>query len=233
MADLAKVILLYGKAGLGKTMACAELVKSPAVTGVYFSDIDGGLQSIRKPDGTLPDGVSASPFISTPAEAKAEWDRLRSRKDVPEEANTLIIDSMTALEQTIVAQLSDHLATPWSGGEMNIPKWGKRAMLLEDYVRLARSLPFKYVVFTAHQETDMDAGTTVAITPLAGSAKTQEKVCAMCAHVIHFGMTMSGKRQLTIDARGVVAAKCRSASAIAAAAGAVTEKPFHELIGLL
>lgn len=233
MAEIAKVILLYGKAGLGKTVACAELVKSPAVSGVLFSDIDGGLQAIRKPDGTLPDKVFSGGFISTPAECKAEWDRLRVRKDVPETADVLVIDSLTALEQMIVAHLADHMTSPWSTGEMNIPKWGKRAMLILDYVRLARSLPFKYVIFTAHQDTERDGDTTTAITPLAGSARTQEQVSALCAHVIHFGMAMNGKRQLILDAKGIIAAKCRSAAAIAASNGGVTDKPLHELIGLL
>jgi hypothetical protein len=233
MADPAKVILLYGRAGLGKTWACADLAKNPACGEVYFFDLDGGLQTIKNDKGELPPRVHAGPFIDTMVACKTQWDALKRRTGIPAEIQTLIIDSLTALELLFVAELMAH-DSPHSTGEMNIPKWGKRNTLLTDYARLARSLPFKYVIFTAHQDTEKDnEGKTVAVTPLVGSERTHEKFQALCAHVIQFTMTMGGARHLIINNNGLVMAKCRSQAASALAPKGVCEKPLHEIIHLL
>ena len=83
MADPAKVILLYGRAGLGKTWACADLAKNPACGEVYFFDLDGGLQTIKNDKGELPPRVHAGPFIDTMAACKSQWDALRRRTGIP------------------------------------------------------------------------------------------------------------------------------------------------------
>lgn len=233
MAELAKVILLYGRAGLGKTWACADLAKNPECGEVYFVDFDGGLQTIRDDKGQLPPKVHASPFCATAHDCKLQWEALRNRKGIPAEVQTVVLDSLTALELLFVAELQAH-DSPWSTGEMNIPKWGKRNTLLLDYARLARSLPFKYVIFTAHQDTEVDnEGKTTAITPLVGSSRTHEKFQGLCSHVIQFTMTMGGQRQLVINNNGMVMAKCRSRAATALAPKGTCEKPLHEIIHLL
>lgn len=233
MSTLAKVVLLYGRAGLGKTWACADLAKNPACGDVYFVDLDGGLQSILGPDGSYPKGVHASNFCGTKLECQAQWDAIRSRKDIPEAVQTVVIDSLTALELLFIADLQSH-DSPWSTGEMNIPKWGKRNTLLLDYARLARNLPYKYVIFTAHQDTEKDNdGKIVAITPLVGSDRTHEKFQALCSHVIQFSMTMGGTRQLTVNNTGYTMAKCRSQALTPLTKNGICEKQLHEIIHLL
>lgn len=234
MAELATVILLYGKSGLGKTYACAELAKNDACGEVYFQDLDGGLKTIQDKDGKLPPKVHASPFCSNKNECMTQWDVLRTRKGIPAAVQTVVIDSLTALELLFVADLQSH-ESPWSTGEMNIPKWGKRNTLLLDYARLARTLPFKYVIFTAHQDTERDNdGKITTITPLVGSERTHEKFQALCSHVIQFSMTMGGQRQLVVNNNGNVMAKCRANARLAEfAPSGVCTKPLHEIIHML
>lgn len=233
MAELAKMILLYGRAGLGKTWTCAELVKNPACGDVFFFDLDGGLQTIRKADGSLPEHVHAGPFLDSMVACKTQWDAVKRRTGIPAEVQTLVIDSISALDQLVIAELQGH-DSPHSTGEMNIPKWGKRGMLLLDYARLARSLPYKYVIFTAHQDTERDAdGKVEGVYPLAGSKSTLEKFLGLFSHVIQLTATMSGQRQLIVNGTGVVTAKCRSQAVNALAPKGLCEKPLHEIIHLM
>jgi hypothetical protein len=233
MTAKAQVILLYGRSGLGKTYACSQLTKNPACGDIYFMDFDGGLQTVTGPDGKLPDRIHASPYLAKEDECQRLWEDVRVRKNVPAEVQTVVLDSLTALEELFVAKLRGH-SNPHAQGEMSFPKWGKRNGLLMDYVRLAKSWPYKYVIFTAHQETERDeGGKAKAIVPFVGGEKTHEKFMGMCDHVLQMHITMDRSRQLILNNTGLTMAKCRSGALSAQYPDGVCTKQLHEIIHLL
>src|SRR5687767_9463033 len=173
------VILLMGEYGVGKTRACAELVNVGRCGEVLFVNVDNGLQTLRLANGELRPGCHVTPWLSKPDDIEKTFKKIFRREGVPDSVQTLVIDSMSAID----LRATDHafgLGAPGFGWESlddgvkaKQQAWGHRGAIVQRYARMAPSAPYNYVIITAHTKEKLDKnGVVEQILPLVGSANT-------------------------------------------------------------
>jgi hypothetical protein len=210
--DPPKVILLYGKPGCGKTTACAELARKAEFGDVYFVNMDmDGIESAYDKDHKLMPGVHHSTMIRSVAELEREWLRLGKRNGIDPAVETVIFDSFSIIDFRIINHVADGGGDPCAAGKMNQQKWGQRTQMVNNHTVQAFNLPFKYVVFTAHEKIARNAdGQPTAIYPSVGSENSRAIGEGAFSAVLHMAQKTKTVRELTCNHNPLIVAKCRS-----------------------
>lgn len=233
MAAPPKTMLLYGRGGCGKTTAIAELARKGEFGDIYFVNMDmDGIESVYDKEHKLLPGVHHSPMIRTIKELEREWQRLGSRRDIPPEVQTVVFDSFSIIDLRVINHVAEGGGEPCEIGKMNQQKWGHRAQLINNHITKAFDLPYKYVIFTAHERVERNNdGQIVGISPSVGSEKSKAIGEGALSCIVHMSLKTKTKRVLTCNHNPVIVAKCRSKGILALLdEQGTTDKPLHEVL---
>lgn len=234
MAEDTKVILIYGKPGCGKTKGIASLARTHQFGDVHIVNMDmDGIASAKDAQKNLLPGITATNIRDTTT-LDREWKRLAARRDVPAECQTLAFDSFSLIDLRVIMSLSGQ-TSPGEVGQMNQRKWGDRMMIMNAFIIKAHDMPFKYVIFTAHERVEKnDSGQSTKISPSVGSDKTKDVGEGALSAIIHMKVAPNKKRILTLNDDPVILAKCRGeAIQTIQNANGTTDKPLAEVLSLL
>ena len=227
-----KVLILYGRGGVGKTTAIAALARKHDFGDLYFinADMDGIDAAYGADKQPLP-GIHHSAKLQSVAELSKEWDRVTRRKDIPDEVQTLVFDSFSLIDLRIIDHVSDG-GGPCETAKMDKQKWGQRNQMIISNVTKAYTLPYKYVIFVAHERVERDAqGNLSAIYPSVGSDTSRRLIEGAVSSIMHMQLIGRDKRRLTCNANSAIIAKCRAHSVTALLNDqGQTDKPLHEVL---
>jgi phage nucleotide-binding protein len=188
--------VIYGRSGTGKTtLACS--FPGPAL----LVDV--------KDEGT--DSVSDVKGLKV-LEA-SHWDDLEDLywylKENPKTYKTVIIDTMTQVQQLVVEQIgeskglrSGKAAGDW--GTMNKQDWGEVSSRLKAWITNMRDLPLE-VVFLAQDRVfnvDEEEGSDGAIEPEVGPRMSPSVMSHMCAAVSCIGNTFIREKVVKVKVNG-------------------------------
>lgn len=228
-----KVVMIYGRAGCGKTTAIANLAGKGQFGHVHFVNMDhDGIDSAKDEKHEFRPGITAT-TIKSIAELDKEWKRLERRTGVAEECQTIVFDSFSMIDLRVVAHVADSRGgTPFELAQMNKQKWGKRTQIINAHILGAFQMPYRYVIFTAHEKSDKnDDGQTTSTWPSVGSENSQAIADGALSAIIHMQLVGRDMRRLTCNYHPIISAKCRSAAVKAMLdTNGQTTKPLHEVL---
>lgn len=144
-ADRPVIATIFGNAGMGKTTLAVTFPKPIVIRA------EDGLQAI--PTNLRPD---AFPLLTTPDEL---WDQLKALINEPHEYETLIVDSVTALERMFAQHIVDTDAKKPKGIQQALGGYGAgREAVAAMHARLRKAAGLladkrgMHTVFIAHSE---------------------------------------------------------------------------------
>jgi hypothetical protein len=162
-------MLVYGDAGVGKTVLAGSAAEVADLQPVLFIDIEGGTYSIRErnPDVQVVRVQSWKEMMSL-------YDELYKGS----EYNTIVLDSLTEIQKFSMGQIMKDLIKEHDDRDPDVPgmrEWGKNIEQIRRLVRAFRDLPMNSI-FTALAVHDRDQRTGIMKTRPSLSGKLSGEV---------------------------------------------------------
>lgn len=230
-----KVGVLYGRAGCGKTTALADLARKHNFGDVHIVNMDmDGIDSAKDAEHEMLPGVTCSEMIRDVAALDREWRRISVRKDIPAECQTIVFDSFSLIDLRVIAHVSG-VAGACDIGKMERKQWGERAQVINAHITKSFDLPYRYVIFTAHERIEKNKeGQMIHCSPSVGSENSKAIGEGALSFIIRMELTHARKRTLTCGPHPVIVSKCRSKAVQAILdSNGTTDKPLADVLSLL
>lgn len=156
-------VLCYGGSGTGKTTFASTFPKP------YFFDFDGGVLSLRGRDveyDTYTDVYKGKERV------KSAWKDFQAKKDDLDKYETIVIDSITTLEDYAMTELLELNKRT----EPTLHEWGRLVSWMRNFLAVINGYD-KHVVVIAHEEMLKDEITgEVWIRPLVVGKKLPQEM---------------------------------------------------------
>lgn len=170
-------IMLFGKAGSGKTTLAASLSLDPKNCPVWFLDSEGGTKVISDMSG-----VTVFP-IHTWQEQKDFRQEIVKQKAAPQGLpfKTIVIDNLSEVVQQAVTAIVGNATE-----QVSQPKWGDMAREILSYVRFYRDLARDNginVVIIAWDSEEKNEITGRSIVTLEATPKLQKELPGILDHI--------------------------------------------------
>lgn len=174
-------MLVYGKAGVGKTMLAGSAYGVREMQRVLLVDIEGGALTLRKPYPNI-----EQVRVESWSDMQKVYDALFAGGHG---YKTVILDSVTEIQKMNMDSIMRALVEKADERDMDVPslrEWGKNLEQTRRFVRAFRDLPMN-VIFTALVREDKDRmGRPVNLPSLSG--KMAGEVSAFLDIVLYYSI---------------------------------------------
>ncbi len=224
-------ILIYGPAGVGKTVLAASVDEVVPLSPALLVDMEAGTMSVQNRKGLR------FVKVSTWKDVVALMTMLKS-KELQDEYKTIIIDSISEMQRIIMAGVMAQAVAQDPSHDKEVPyrqDWGRASERTRRIIKQLRNLPYNIIMTALSKESQDEAGVVSTLPAMPGqlageTAAFMDIVGFLQTAVARAGRRRSIVRRLFIQPTGRFIAKDRSDHL-----GSMVENPtmqiIHDLIG--